>query len=144
MKNVHIKILLLFFLSARVWIASASAAFADHNSEYHTYLDVKIEMDKTVFKLKEPIEGKVIITNTGPATLLGSFAVKLFKGDVLKFTTTIYIKTIFIGRTDFAFKNFGIPNINDDPEAAGHWRLVIYPANRDEQSGVSQEFVVGD
>ena len=117
-------------------------AFSDYNSEYHSYLKLEIEMEKSAFKSNEPIEGKVIMTNSAPATIPGSFTVNLYKEDKSTFTTTIYIKTIYPGRTDFEFKHFGIPKIGGTTDSIGHWRLVIYPSNKDEPSGIQKEFEI--
>ena len=142
MKKPAVKSPFLLFLNLGILLCGAIPAFSEYKSGYHTYLDVKIDMERTLFKLNEPIEGKVIIINTGPATLPGSFTVELFKEDELKFTTTTYIKTIFLGQTDFAFKNFGIPKFNDRPNDVGRWRLVIYPSNRDAESGAQKDFEI--
>ena len=141
MNHTGWKILSLYVMSLGFFSLTIPVYASDY-SGYHNYIELSIELDKTLYKPNEPVEGKVILNNTAPNTLFGSFTVKLYHDGHLKFTTDTYIKTIFTGKTDFTFKNFGIPRINDSPEDSGHWRMVIHPANRNEQSGAQKEFQI--
>ena len=121
--------LILVFL-----ISGHCAVWARDSNRTHTYIDVRIKMDKTAYKLGEPLEGKVVITNAAPANLPSVFMVKLYKGKKLRLSTTVSIDTIFTGTMDFEFKNFGIPLLRADQSSIGEWRLVINQVNRPQES----------
>ena len=109
------------------------SAFGDGFNKIRTYIDVKIRLERMTYKLGEPLEGKVVITNAAPANLPSVFMVKLYKGKKLRLSTTVSIDTIFTGTMDFEFKNFGIPRLRDDASSIGEWRLVIHQVNQPEE-----------
>ena len=125
------KLWLNFFLN--FLLLCGSTVLADDSKKTQTYINVKIKMEKTVYKLGEPLEGKVLVTNTAVANLPSVFMVKLYKGKKLRFSTTVSIDTIFTGTMDFEFKNFGIPRLRDDASSIGEWRLVIHQVNQPEE-----------
>ena len=130
------KLWLNFFLN--FLLLCGSTVLADDSKKTQTYINVKIKMEKTVYKLGEPLEGKVVITNAAPANLPSVFMVKFYKGTQLRFSTTVSIDTIFTGTIDFEFKNFGIPLLRADQSSIGEWRLVIHQVNRPEEKAQAE------
>jgi len=140
--DFKMKIFSFLFLAAVIFIPSL--AFAGKQSDLKTYLEISIEMEKKDYKLGELLEGNVIIKNTAPAFIPGSFEVKLTKGEEERFSTNVYVKDIPVGETKFRFKNFGVPLIRDDETSVGDdWRLVVHERNR-EYEKAEAEFSVGE
>lgn len=128
---------ILVFLGILLLLTGAGEAGAELNTPF----TVTIEMEKHTFKQNEPIAGNVVINNAAPATLPGSFEVTLYKDGEVRYTTTIFIKTIFPSSNKFQLKNFGIPALEENESTLGLWRLIIYQTSRPQDS-VTQEFMV--
>jgi hypothetical protein len=87
-------------------------------------VSIDIELEKETFNVGEPISGKVIIDSDLPTTNPDTFIIKLYKDDVL-FRQSTTNTPIFLGRTEYEFKNFGITEINNGPADKGNWRIVV-------------------
>lgn len=108
-----------------------------HSDSPYSPLNITIKMEKTVFMVGEPVEGKVIVENTYPANLPAVFDIKLFHDGKMFPERSTAIKGVPSGTTEFSFKGFGIPQFNLTPAAEGLWRITIVQQNLD--SSYAQE-----
>lgn len=96
-------------------------------------LSLEIRPAKTTFRAREPVTGQVIITNPLPGKLSAVFDIIIYHNDRQKYTSTAATEDIFTGKNKFDFKDFGIPQFNTGPRAAGFWRIEIRQRNLSEK-----------
>lgn len=111
-------------------LTSAACAAQDKpEGELHSPLKITIKIPKKTFKINEPIDGTVIVTNTYPDELPAVFMVKLFHDGQKFYAFLTAVEMIPFGTTKFPFKDFGIPAFNDGPGSKGTWQIKITQQN---------------
>jgi len=95
-------------------------------------LSVEIHPSKNTLRGREPVTGQVVIVNTAPEKLAAVFDVTAYHNGRVKYTSITSTKDIFFGKNQFDFKDFGIPQFNTGPGAAGFWRIEILQRNLDD------------
>jgi hypothetical protein len=99
-----------------------AAVAQERVNNYITY-DIDV---KKVFQSNENVDGQIIVNNAGPATLADSFNIRLYHNGKLIRELLTRMTAIPPGENRYSFKDFGIPQINDNPNAEGNWTMSIY------------------
>lgn len=90
-----------------------------------TPIHLSIEMKKHTFSLGEKVEGKVIISNSYPATLPAVFWVSLYHEGTLTSRNTTSVEKVFTGTIEIPLKSFGVPDLGKEKKSLGIWHLKI-------------------
>ncbi len=88
-------------------------------------LSIQIKMKKYTVKIREPIEGTVIVENKHPMMLPAVFKIQLFHDGNQAVERITSVQQLPSWKTKFSFKNFGIPVFNTHANAEGLWRIVV-------------------
>ena len=131
-------ILILFTAVFLLFVAGPALAGKDLTSP----LSIYIQLDKDIFNLYEPVEGKITVKNTYPAPLPAIFQIKIFHNGKIVAERQTSIKRVPEGNTEFSFKSFGIPTINLDATVAGEWQLKILQKNLPESEAKQVHFQI--
>ncbi len=124
----------IFIVMLSVFFIKSPDAWADEVSP----IAVKIQMNKDVFTLPEPIEGKVILTNVSPVNVHAVFDVHIFLNGSPQQSFSMAMKSVWPGVTRYSLQDFSIHL----PVQAGHWRRVIKQQNLSEDQAATADFVV--
>jgi len=93
--------------------------------QVHDYITYDINVKKQ-FLSNENIRGEVVVNNASSTVLSDSFYIRLYQNNKLKKELVTRMTNILPGQTRFTFDEFGIPQINATPTAAGQWTISIY------------------
>lgn len=114
--------------------AGGSRITADKDDdELYSPLRIEIKMKKDTFRVREPVQGTVIVENKYPAALPAVFKIRLFHEGKQVDERITSVKRLPPWKTRFSFKNFGIPQFNNGPGTQGLWRITIVQQSRDER-----------
>ena len=72
-KNIYKRRLAVILFFVFVWVQAAVVLYAGYS---HSALSIEIQMKKNIFKLKEPVEGTIRITNMYPRFYPAVFDIK--------------------------------------------------------------------
>ena len=84
---------------------------------------IKIVMSKSVYRVGDPIQGQVIITQRYASNIPAVFEMTLIHDNKVVKRSLISMKRVPGGRTQFSFGRFGIPQFNTSTEAKGNWTI---------------------
>ncbi len=124
--------LFFFKITLIILFFSLSSVYSAHSAMYdksYSPITIKFKMKRTVFEVREPVEGTIILENRYPSGIPATFRVKLFLEGRFVTETMTSIKHVPTGKTEFIFKNFGIPIFNTDAGKEGMWRIRIAQQN---------------
>lgn len=93
--------------------------------EYSRLLRLDIQLERYEFLAGEPLRGKVIVDSRIPVIHPVTFVVKIYKDGKLLHHNFTNIPKIFLGKTEYDLKIFGLSGINAGPGAVGLWQIVI-------------------
>ena len=96
---------------------------------------ISIKLPQTEYRIGEPLDGKVVLTNHSPSNIPAVFEIRLYHDGELASSLSTSLKGVPQGTTRFAFKNFGIPSLTNGPDAEGNWRILIYQRGLEPSQG---------
>jgi hypothetical protein len=101
-------------------------------------IEVEIHPQKSAFQVLEPVDGEIILRNM-TRTLSATFNIFLFHDGQPAGGGTIHIPTVFRGSMKFSFKDFAIPQFNNNTGAQGEWVIIILQQNVDKAYATSSK-----
>lgn len=81
---------------------------------------------KPTYDPTEDVTGKIVVHNTYASPLPATFRIKLYHNDKFQNELVSSMDQLLPGQTTFSLDEFGIPQINQNPNAQGQWTIVIY------------------
>lgn len=144
MKKRHNRIKLIrFLIFFLLGVFAASGVRGETGKDKRsTPIKLKIEMKKSEFSVREPVEGRIMVENNYPAALPAIFDIKLFHNENMYSEFLTSVKPVLPGKTVFTFREFGIPQFNTGEKAKGHWQIII--TQKDVESGSQVDIYVDD
>ena len=94
-------------------------------------LTLQVEVPKDTFHIGEPIDGTIVVQNSMGGSYPVTFNIKLYHNNQVVREFRTEFQRVFFGRTEYSFKDFGIPPFNDAPAAVGEWNVSILQQDMD-------------
>lgn len=130
---------LLHWLEARlkpvIWVGPGGPRIAADKNDprVSSPLRIEIKMKKNAFKIREPVQGTVIVENRYPTTLPAVFNIRLFHDGNQVAERITSVKELPPWKTKFSLKNFGIPLFNIHTGAQGLWRITVTQQGKEDR-----------
>ncbi len=123
---------IVFFLTVSMSLLSSGPLQADpYSVKKYSPISLKIELPKDTYAVGERIDAKIVVSSTRGGGYPATFNIRLYHGKDLFDEYRTNFPRIFMGRTEYALNDFGIPPFNDSPAAVGDWNISILQQDLD-------------
>lgn len=128
---VRLRAAIAVVLCAGFCLASPARA-ETRTAKFYSPVRVEIKIKRDTFKVREPVEGVIVLDNMYPAPLPATFRIQLFHDGEAAGERITSVRHVPLGRTAFTFKNFGVPEFNNNAGAEGLWRIRVQQQSMDD------------